>query len=74
MASHLVDRVDALGESHVELLSAYNIRLLDHLDEHPLESLITSLNTTNLLGTFQACRIDANSFLVHRLSKDPTVV
>ena len=74
MARHLINRVDALGESHVELLSAHDVRLLNHLDEHPLESLITSLNTSNLLGAFQRCRVDADSFLGHRLPEDSTVV
>ena len=74
MAAHLVDRVDTLGESHVELLSAYNVSLLDHLDEHPLESLVTSLDTSNLLGAYQRCRVDADSLLGHRLPEDSTVV
>ena len=47
MAGHLIDRVDTLRESHVELLSAYDVRLLNYLDEHPLESLIASLDTSN---------------------------
>ena len=74
MATHLVNRVDTLGESHVELLSAHNVCLLDHLDEHPLESLITSLDTSNLLGAFQRCRVDADSFLGQLLPEDSTVV
>ena len=44
MASRLVDRVDALGESHVELLPAYDARLFNHLRNHPLEGLVTSFN------------------------------
>ena len=74
MASRLVDRVDALGESHVELLPAYDARLFNHLRNHPLEGLVASLNTPNLLGAFQCCRIDADSFLGHCLTKDSTVV
>ena len=74
MATHLVDRVDALGESHVELLSAHNVRLLNHLDEHPLEGLVTALDTSNLLGAFQRCRVDADSLLAHRPSEDSSVV
>ena len=74
MATHLVDRVDTLGESHVKLLSAHDVSLFDHLDEHPLESLITSLETSNLLWAFQRCRVDADSLLSHRLPEDSTVV
>ena len=74
MAGHLIDRGDTLRESHVELFSAYDVRLFNHLDEHPLESLIASLDTSNLLGAFQRCGVDANSFLGHRLSEDTAVV
>ena len=74
MATHLVDRVDTLGESHVELLSAHHVSLLDHLDEHSLESLVASLDTSNSLGASQSCRVNADSFLGHRLPDDSTVV
>ena len=74
MAAHFIDRVDTFGESHVELLSAHDVRLLNHLSEHPLESLITSLDTSNLFWAFQRCRINADSFLGHRTSENSTVV
>ena len=74
MAGHLVDRVDALGESHVELLSAHDVHLLDHLGEHPLESLVASLDTSDLFWAFQRGRVDSDSFLSHRRSEDSTVV
>ena len=74
MAAHLIDRVDTLGESHVELLSAYNVSLLDRLDEHSLKSLVTSLDTSNLLRAFQSSRVDADSLLGHRLTENSTVV
>ena len=74
MAAHLVDRVDTFSESHVELLSAHDVSLFNHLDEHPLEGLVTSLDTSNLFGAFQRCGVDADSFLSHRLSEDSTVM
>ena len=74
MAAHLVDRVDTLGESHVELLPAHHVSFLDHFGEHSLESLIAALDASNLFWAFQRCRVDADSFLGHRLSEDTAVV
>ena len=74
MACHLVDRGDTLGESHVELLSADNIGLFNHLVEHSLKSLITPLNATNLFWAYERGRIDADALLGHGLSKYTTVV
>ena len=74
MAAHLIDRVDTFCESHVELLSADNVSLLDRLDEHSLKSLVTSLDTSNLLGAFQSSRVDADSLLGHSLTENSTVV
>ena len=74
MATHLVNGVNALGESHVELLPAHHVSFLDHLDEHSLESLIAALDASNLLWAFQRCRVDTDSLLGHRHSEDPTVM
>ena len=74
MACHLVDRGDTLGDSHVELLSADNIGLFNHLVENSCKSLITPLNTTNLFRAFECGWIDADALLGHGLSKYTTVM
>jgi hypothetical protein len=74
MTRELVYRIDAFGECHIQLLSADDIGLLNHLDEHPLERLVAPFDSANLLWAFQRGRIDADSLLGHSLSEHASVM